>query len=95
MVESKTGCSNGSHGATLGTTKRGGIKTAGWGRRLGMVFNDLLPYTLRPIKARHTIRGGVWHGVRAELFYYKMRWHSHGKYAIRSMLNKLQSWKRR
>jgi hypothetical protein len=95
MEESKTGYYNGSHGATLGTTRGRGAKTVGWGRRIGLAFNDLLPYSLRPIKAGHTIRGGVWHGLRAELFYYKMRWHSHGKYAMRSKLNKLQSWKRR
>ena len=85
-------------GSTAGgsQSKRGrGIKTVGWGRRLGLVFNDLLPYSIRPIKSRHTVRGGVWHGARAELFYYRMRWHSHGKYFMRSKLNKLQFWKKR
>jgi hypothetical protein len=91
MDESKTGYYSGSHGATLGTTRGRGIKTV-W-VALVRTLNDLLPYNLRPIKSKR--RAGLmrW-GWGAELYYWKMKWHSHGKYEARNLKNKLQFWKR-
>jgi hypothetical protein len=91
MEESKTGYSRGSLGAAPATNKGWGIKT-GWGY-LPRTLNDLLPYRFRPIKSKR--RAGVmrW-GWGAELYYWRMRWHSHGKYEARKLKNKLQFWKR-
>ena len=90
MVESKTGYFSGSHGATPGTTKGRGIKTVGVS--LVRTLNDLLPYNLRPIKARRRGIKKGW-GWRVELYYLRRRWHSDGKYRIRSMVKKIQWWK--
>ena len=91
MVESKTGYSSESHGATRATSKGWGIKKVGVA--LLRTLNDLLPYNLRPIKSKR--RAGLmrW-GWGAELYYWKMKWHSHGKYEARNLKNKLQFWKR-
>jgi hypothetical protein len=91
MEESKTGYYNGSHGATLGTTKGRGIKTAGVA--LVRTLNDLLPYNLRPIKAKRRTGKKRW-GWGIELYTWRMRWHSHGKYEARLLRNKLQFWKK-
>jgi hypothetical protein len=90
MVESKTGYYSGSHGVTP-DTKRGGVMTVG-GRVL-RVLNDLLPYKLRPIKAKRVANRKRW-GLGVELYTIRMRWHSHGKYEARKLKNKLQFWKK-
>ena len=93
MVESKTGYCSESHGATPGTTKGVGY-SKGWGRRLVLVFNDLLPQSIRPSKGRRR-RGPVRYRWGAELYYWRRRWHGGGKYRVRSAVNKLQFWKKR
>jgi hypothetical protein len=92
MVESKTGYSSGSHGATPGTTKGRGIKTVGVA--LVRALNDLLPYNLRPIKARRRGIKKGW-GWRVELYYLRRRWHSDGKYRVRKLLNEIQCWNKK
>ena len=89
--ESKTGYYSGSHGATPGTTNGRGIKTVGVA--LVRALNDLLPYNLRPIKARRRGIKKGW-GWRVELYYLRRRWHSHDKYRYRRLVRKLQFWKR-
>ena len=89
MEESKTGYSNGSHGARL-ATNRGGLM--GWGVSTVRALNDLLPYVLRPIKSKRRAGKMRW-GWGIELYTLKMRWHSHGKYEARKIKNKLQFWK--
>jgi hypothetical protein len=91
MEESRIGYFNGSRGAIPATTKGWGIKTVGVA--LLRTLNDLLPYNLRPIKSKR--RAGLmrW-GWGAELYYWRRRWHSHGKYQARKLKNKLQFWKR-
>ena len=73
-------------------SNRGGVKTVG-GSAV-RTLNDLLPYNLRPIKARRR-RGPVRYGWGAELYYWRRRWHGGGKYWVRSAVNKLQFWKKR
>jgi len=91
MEESKTGYYSGSHGATRATSKGQGLKTVGVA--ILRVLNDLLPYKLRPIKAKRVANRKRW-GLRVELYTMRMRWHSHGKYEARKLKNKLQFWKK-
>ena len=88
MEENKTGYYKGLHGA-VPATNRGGVM--GVGVAILRALNDLLPYNLRPIKSKR--RAGLmrW-GWGAELYYWRRRWHSHGKYEARSLLNKIQWW---
>ena len=90
--ESKTGYYSGSHGATPGTTKGRGINTVGVA--LVRTLNDLLPYNLRPIKARRRGIKKGW-GWRVELYYLRRRWHSDGKYRVRKLLNQIQCWNKK
>jgi hypothetical protein len=93
-VASKTGYYKGSPGETLGINKAG-IKTVG-GRVLRGA-NDLLPYKLRPMKARRRyVRKGYTLGV--ELYTFRLVWVSHYKPAIKKwwqnkMLNQKVWWK--
>ena len=91
MEESRIAYYSGSHGATRATNKGRGLKTVGVA--ILRALNDLLPYNLRPIKARRrrTPKRWAW-GI--ELYTWKMRWHSHGKYEARKLKNKLQFWKK-
>ena len=92
MEESKTAYFKGLRGATL-DTNRGRTKTVG-GRVLRGV-NDLLPYRLRPIKAkRRYVRRGYTLGV--ELHTFRMVWASHYKPRLVQLfasLNKKVWWK--
>ena len=94
MEESKTGYFKGLLGATLDTS-RGRTKTVG-GRVLRGA-NDLLPYKLRPLKARRRyVRKGYTLGV--ELYTFRLVWVSHYKPAIKKwwqnkMLNQKVWWK--
>jgi hypothetical protein len=94
MEESKTAYFNGSHGAIPGTN-RGGLKTVG-GRMLRAV-NDLLPYGLRPIKAKRR-KGRVGYTLGVELYTFRLVWVSHyrprlKKWFQNKMLNKKVWWK--
>ena len=71
--------------------KRGGVMTVGVA--LVRTLNDLLPYSLRPIKAKRRSKKKRW-GWGPELYYLRRRWHSHGKYGARRLVGKLQFWKR-
>ena len=90
MAENKTGYYKGLHGA-VPATNWGGVLGGGVARLRAL--NDLLPYNLRPIKCKR--RAGLmrW-GWGAELYYWRRRWHSHGKYEARKINNKLQFWKK-
>ena len=94
-VASKTGYYNESLGETLDThsplSKTGGVKD-GRGRGGGgaiRYLNDLLPYNLRPIKAKRR-RAKPRYGWRMELYTFRMTWRSHKGPAIRK---KIQSVK--
>lgn len=69
MVESKTGYYNESPGATL-ASNRVGYK--GWGGVV-RVLNDLLPYNLRPIKAKRR-RGKAIPNLRHEVYAFRINW---------------------
>ena len=91
--ESKTGYYSESPGETLDTNnplaKTGGHQRRG-GRYKGLRYlNDLLPYNLRPIKAKRR-RARVGYGWRMELYTFRMTWRSHKGPAIR---RKIQSIK--
>ena len=73
MEESKTAYFNGSHGATPGTN-RGGLKTVGV--RVLRAINDLLPYSIRPIKSKRR-RTRVGYTLGVELYTFRMVWRSH------------------
>lgn len=89
-VGNKTGYYNGSLGEVPATNSPRGKTVGVWGRLL-RVANDLLPYKLRPIKARrYRIRGG--YGVRAELYWFKMTWPSHHRPKLVRAIKKLQLW---
>ena len=85
MEESKTAYFNGSHGATPGTN-RGGLKTVG-GRVLRAI-NDLLPYSLRPIKSKRR-RTRVGYTLGVELYTFRLVWASHHWPRLRAKLRKL------
>jgi hypothetical protein len=88
MEESKTGYFNALRGATPGTNKgRGwGIKTVGV--RVARVLNDLLPYSLRPIKSKRR-RTRVGYTLGVELYTFRLVWASHHWPRLRSKLRKL------
>ena len=92
-VENKTGYSSASHGAVPATNSRGyGVLSGRGGVWRGV--NDLLPFNLRPIKARRRIIKGWGGGMALELHSMRMRWHSHGKYQVRDATNSLKFWKK-
>jgi hypothetical protein len=76
MEESKIAYFNGLRGATPGTNNgRGwGIKTVGV--RVLRVINDLLPYSLRPIKSKRR-RSRVGYTLGVELYTFRLVWRSH------------------
>ena len=86
MEESRTAYFNGSHGATLGTN-RGGLKTVGV--RILRAINDLLPYSLRPIKSKRR-RSRVGYTLGVELYTFRLVWRSHHWPAIKK---KIRSFK--
>ena len=81
MEESKTGYFKGLLGGipdtSRGRTKTGGVPTT-WVARVGRAINDLLPYKLRPIKAKRRSKR-VGYGWRVELYTFRRVWHSHYK----------------
>jgi hypothetical protein len=88
MEESKTAYFNGSHGATPGTNKGRvwGIKTVGVS--VLRVINDLLPYSLRPIKSKRR-RTRVGYTLGIELYTFRLVWASHHWPRLRAKLRKL------
>jgi hypothetical protein len=85
MEESRTAYFNGSHGVTPGTN-RGGIKTVGV--RVLRAINDLLPYSLRPIKSKRR-RTRVGYTLGVELYTFRLVWASHHWPRLRAKLRKL------
>jgi hypothetical protein len=85
MEESRTAYFNGSHGATPGTN-RGGLKTVGV--RVLRAINDLLPYSLRPIKSKRR-RRRVGYTLGVELYTFRLVWASHHWPRLRAKLRKL------
>lgn len=108
MEESRIAYFSGSLGETLDTNRgegydrmgkrastlsaRGGVLSGRGGVWRGL--NDLLPFNLRPIKSIRRTHKGMGVGWAAELYYWRRRWHSHGKYAVRTTANKMKFWKR-
>jgi hypothetical protein len=99
MEESRTAYFNGSHGATPGTNKgrgmgghrvgkagMGAVKTVG-GRVLRLL-NDLLPYSIRPIKSKRR-RTRVGYTLGVELYTLRLVWRSHHWPKLRAKLRKL------
>jgi len=92
MEESKTAYFNESRGVTQGTN-RGWVKTVG-GRVLRGI-NDLLPYVLRPIKARRR-RARLGHTLGIELYTFRLVWRSHHWPKIKQRMRQLNEkvwWK--
>jgi hypothetical protein len=88
MEESRTAYFNGSHGGTPGTNKGRGWRIKTVGVRLARVLNDLLPYSLRPIKSgRRRRRVGYTLGI--ELYTLRLVWRSHHWPRLRAKLRKL------
>jgi hypothetical protein len=85
MEESKTGYFNGLLGATHGTNS-GGLKTVGV--RVVRAINDLLPYSLRPIKSKRR-RTRVGYTLGVELYTFRLVWASHHWPRLRAKLRKL------
>ena len=85
MEESKTAYFNGSHGATPGTN-RGGLKTVGV--RVLRAINDLLPYSLRPIKSKRR-RTRVGYTLGVELYTFRLVWRSHHWPKLKQRMRKL------
>jgi hypothetical protein len=80
--ESKTACSNESLGATQNTPSN-----KGW-VSLVRGANDLMPYSMRPIKARRR-RIRPRYGWGAELYAFKLVWHSHHKPRIKAVVGRI------
>jgi hypothetical protein len=74
MEESKTGYFNESRGETPATNRGGVSKTVGVS--LLRVLNDLLPYSLRPIKAKRR-RPRLGYTLGVELYTFRLVWRSH------------------
>ena len=93
-VENKTGCSNELPGAIPAINEGATPKTVGVGGRgrraetLLRTLNDLLPYVLRPIKARRRIRW-MRYGLAQEIYTFRMVWRSHYKRALVNKMNKM------
>jgi hypothetical protein len=72
-------------------SKTGGVKDGGGRGRGGALryLNDLLPYSIRPIKARRRrVRRG--YGWRMELYTFRMTWRSHKGPAIRKKIQSIK-----
>jgi hypothetical protein len=81
--ESKTGSFNESHGGTNASNRGRGKK--GWGLRILLTINTLLPLSIRPIKSKRAWRKprypvGVW------VYTYRMLWRSHWKNKLKAKL---------
>ena len=105
MEESKTEFFNESHGETPGSNNGGELSVGhasknkggllkGVGVSMGRSLNDLLPFQLRPIKARRRRIRPRW-GWRVELYTFRRVWHSHYKRDLKRKLAKLNVWKKR
>ncbi len=81
--ESKTASSKESLGATIDSNRGRGKK--GWGVRILLSFNDLLPRSIRPIKSKRA-RYKRWHPIRVQVFTFRMYWHSHLRDKVRRKL---------
>jgi hypothetical protein len=88
MEESKTEYFNGSHGATLGTSKGRVAGTKTGGVRVLRLLNDLLPYSLRPIKSKRR-RTRVGYTLGVELYTFRLVWRSHHWPKLRARLRNI------
>ena len=88
MEESKTAYFNGSHGATPGTSKGRVAGTKTVGVRVLRLLNDLLPYSVRPIKSKRR-RTRVGYTLGVELYTFRLVWASHHWPRLRAKLRKL------
>ena len=82
MEESKTASFNESPGATNDSNKNRnmgrGRGKKGWGLRILMALNDLLPRSIRPIKSKRAWRRPRY-PLRVHVFTWRMLWRSHWK----------------
>ena len=81
--ESKTASFKESVGATNASNRGRGKK--GWGLRILLALNDLLPRSIRPIKSKRS-RYKRWYGWRAQVMSFRINWRSIHK---RNLMNKL------
>ena len=99
MEESKTAYFSESHGAIPGTNKgrgigghrvgktgMGAVKTVGV--RVLRLLNDLLPYSIRPIKSKRR-RTRVGYTLGVELYTFRLVWRSHHWPRLRAKIRKL------
>lgn len=70
------------HGETKGLSR----PRKGWGRRVLLFLNDLLPVSIRPIKSKRASRRRYL-GVRHRIFIFRMHWRSHNKDKIKKLFN--------
>ena len=82
--ESKTAPSKEYNGAAQGLGKAMGRGKSVWVRLL-LVFNSLLPLSIRPIKSKRAHRRRYL-GVRHRLFVFRMLWRSHWKNKLKDKL---------
>jgi hypothetical protein len=80
---SKTGCCKGSHGEMNGSNR--GRAKKGWGLRILLGFNDLLPVSIRPIKSKRAWRKHRY-PLRVQIFTWRMLWRSHWKDKLKEKL---------
>ena len=59
----------------------------GWGKRLLLFLNDLLPISIRPIKSKRAYRRRYL-GVRHRIFIFRMHWRSHNKDKIKKLFKR-------
>jgi hypothetical protein len=87
MEESKTAYFNESPGETLSSNKPK--------PKVMRVLNDLLPYQLRPIKAKRRGKPRAIRNLKHEVYYLRMLWASHNKPKLlkRIQLMKKIVWK--
>jgi hypothetical protein len=79
----KTGSSKELHGATNGSNRGRGKK--GWGLRILLTFNSLLPLSIRPIKSKRAWRKPRY-PIRVRVYTYRMLWRSHWKNQLKAKL---------
>jgi hypothetical protein len=72
---------------SLGETQGSSRKRKGILIRVGMVLNDLLPPSIRPIKSKRAHRRRYL-GVRHRIFVWRMHWRSHHKNKLKARMNR-------
>ncbi len=82
--ESKTASSKESLGG-MNASSKGGRGKKGWGLKILMSFNDLLPVKIRPIKSKRAWRKPRY-PIRVYVFTWRMLWHSHWKNQLKAKL---------